>query len=523
MKIRMNIDGDLAKFYPINTIFKMMKEGILSNNDVINLCGYNCNLFGYIMLKLPFQRHSPVQEEIFDVFYDPERHYREIVLALGRKSGKTTVAAEMLLFEVYKLLTFYNDPHEHFGLMPKERIYMMLVGPSKEQVQNVSFDYIRGLAESSPYLRSFIERKTNDEIEFQKHLVVRCQTSSSRGGRGYSTAMMLYDELAWFIDNRGNLSGTECFYSMQPNLKPLSPYSRTVAISSPGGRSGIFWELYRSGVQHRVIQETMEHGENIQRVCFQIPTWSANPKLKFNCDSCSTPDSDICLTCPSNELRRDFKTNPEKFQMEFGAFFVDVVSPALPRQAILECATGKMMDMTAVDKTTPRVIGLDPALSGNSYGLTMGHMENGVIIVDLIKYWQGTVDWPVKITLVEEFIEELYKNLNISAIVLDQFQSASTVQHLQSKGIPAYIIHATSKFNETSTNMLINRINLGTIVYPPHKTLLNELSFLQRTQVGKSVRFEASVNSSDDLVDAMCRMTYVLDTDNNRTITVDRI
>ena len=90
----------------------------------------------------------------------------------------------------------------------------------------------------------------------------------------------------------------------------------------------------------------------------------------------------------------------------------------------------------------------------------------------------------------------------------------------QEKGLPCYGIHVTSQINQVGYEDLVTRINMGTIVYPPHHTLLNELQFLCRKQTGKSVRYEASVNSTDDLTDRIARLCYVANTEFRRTIKI---
>ena len=512
-------------FQPINEILTKAHNGTYDTEDLIELSPFNCNLFSYTMLKLPFKRWSPAQERIFDTFYNPELHYKELELICGRKSGKSIMSTTLLLYEIYKLLALIDDPQAYYGLMSKDHIYCMLVGPSKEQVQDVGFGYIKSFAKSSPYLRNFIVNETNEELEFDKNIVVKVLTSSSRSGRGYAAITIIYDEIAHFIDNRGNLSGAESYYALQPNLKPLSPDSRSVLLTSPAGKSGIAWEQFRSGDPVHVIQETPEHGEEGWRAVFQRPTWEMNPKLPFNCladgQLCKRADSKECRQCTSNELYLDFRSNPEKFAMEYGAEFCDAVDAALNADKILRIATGRFVDMVTEDKTTPRVISIDPALSGNSYALAMGHKEEDIIIIDFVKYWQGQRDSPVKISIVEQFIEEkLWKNFYLTHIIVDQYQSASTVQRLNARGIPIYMIHATNQYNQMAYEYMINRINMETIRIPYHKETIEELTFLQRKQQGKTVRYEAAIGHNDDIADCLARVVYTLDVEGSRKLHV---
>lgn len=508
-------------FMPLAEILQNVKEGRFDSEDLIELSPFNICLFAHTMLKLPFSRFSPNQERILETFDNPANRYKELLLTCGRKSGKTTMSAIFILNSIYRILTQIDNPQQHYGLMPKERIYFILVGTKREQVQNVSFDYVKSLAKSSPYLRNFIANETADELVFEKNLVVHCQSSSARGGRGLSTHTIVFDEIAHFLDNRGNLSGTEVYYALMPNLKPLAPDSRSVLISSPAGKQGIFWELFRAGEHVHTMQETPEAGEEAWRCVFQYPTWNLNPKLQFQCITCQKDKKTECnLSCPSYELSIDYRGNPEKFEMEYGAMFCDTVDAALNAENVQRCASGRTIDIITEDKKTPRMLSLDPALSGNSYALSMGHQEGNLDVVDLIKYWRGDRDFPIKINIVEDFIEKLYKQFYITHIIIDQYQSASTVQRLQEKGIPIYMVNVTQKYNQMAYEYLINRINMGTFVFPHHREAINELIFLQRKQSGKSVRYEAAIGSQDDISDTFARLIYTLDTESGKKLHV---
>jgi hypothetical protein len=545
-------NNDVAKFYPIGTIRQMAKDGIVSDMDLIDMAAYNPNLFCYVHLKLPFKRFSPTQEYVLDTFYTPEKHYRELLLACGRKAFKSLASACILLFEVYKTLVLIDDPHEYYGLPSKKKIMYQLLASNREQAQGISFDYIRSLASTSPYLNSMIKNATNESLEFAKNLTVQVYNSSARGCRGQSSAVIIFDEIAWWIDNRGNLSGDEIYYAVMPNLKILkhegkSADSKSVLISSPAGRGGIFYENFRSGNHEITIEKTQEAGSEPWRCVFQLPTWKLNPKNQFNCKTCPTHETlqddkltleqrkvclQTCQLCSSNDLRIDFLKNPERFDQEYGALFVDTISPALSREKIEACVVNEMgVDPLGIDRETPRALSLDPSLTGDAYGLVMGHIdEDDILKVDLIKEWQAyDKEHPIDLKLVQKYIEQLNSNYYLSHIVLDQYQSASTVQALQDKGISAYMLTDTQKLNTEAYERLIARINTEPSKFhiprnsPFTKKLLNELYFLQRKVSGKTVRFEASINSSDNLTDCCARLTYVLEKEGNRKFTVERL
>ena len=544
-------DNDVARYYPMDTIRQMNKDGVLSKFDIIDLAAYNPNLFCYVHLNLPFTRFSPLQERILDTFYDPEKRYRELLLACGRKAFKSLASSCILLFEVYKMLVNIDNPNEYYGLPSKKKIMFQLLAANREQAQGIAFDYIRSLATASPYLNSMIKNSTNDSLEFSKNLMIQVYNSSARGVRGQSSAIVIFDEIAWWIDNRGNLSGDEIYYAVMPNLKVLkhegkSADSKSILISSPAGRSGIFYENFRSGMHELTIEKTQEAGSEPWRCVFQLPTWELNPKNAFNCRTCPThnqlTDESLsaeqrkivmltCNTCSSNDLRIDYLKNPERFDQEFGAVFVDTISPALSRDKIEKCVKDLMgVDPLGKDKTIPRAISLDPSLTGDAYGFMMGHLDdNDIMIIDLIKEWKGDRDYPIDLKIVKNYVKDICSNYDITHVIADQYQSASTIQALQEEGISAYMLTDTQKLNTEAYERLIARINTDPckLHIPRHSPFtakfLNELFFLQRKVAGKTVRFEASINSSDNLTDCAARLCYVLEKEGNRKFTVERL
>jgi len=133
----------LKGYFSIDKIREMVTDGILSENDIIDLSSYNANLFCYTVLKMPFPQFSPMQERILDTFYNPENRYKELELICGRKSGKSLISSAILLFEVYKMLTLIDDPHEYYGIPSRKNIMFQLLASNREQAQSINFDYIR--------------------------------------------------------------------------------------------------------------------------------------------------------------------------------------------------------------------------------------------------------------------------------------------------------------------------------------------------------------------------------------------
>jgi len=449
-----------------------------------------------ILPHLPIEL-SPNQVKILKTFYDPEKGYTELLICAGRKSGKTLLVSIIVLYEVYKLLLTENL-HKKYGLIQDQPIYIMVVSTSYEQALGVMFQYIRSLAEGSWYLSDYIVNVTKEEIEFAKRIKVRCQPCSSRSGRGFPTWLNVYDEHAHMLTRSGNAAGDIVFEALQPNLKVFRGDGRTVSISSPAGMEGIFWELFKTGDPVDVKQKCETHGEQPWRAVFQYATWEMNPELLYD----------------HSELEKERKKDPKNFDMEYGANFCQVIQAALDPRQIEECAVGVEIDENMIDKTTPRIVVMDPATIGSEYAVIMGHYSDtpkkDMVIVDLVRTFKGSRKHPVDISMVEDYVRMLCRNFKVIHIGIDQHQSWDTVQKFQKEGLPIHLVHITPSYNMKMYTELFRRINTKHIIYPNKPEIIDELKYLQKKYVGWGFKVEAAKGHLDDIPDAMANLCLLI-------------
>ena len=81
--------------------------------------------------------------------------YPETIIIAGSKGGKSTLAAEVPLWGVHRILQV--DPYEKYGLTHGMRIYLMNIAPKEDIAVNVLLQYIKGMAYESEYLSEYIK------------------------------------------------------------------------------------------------------------------------------------------------------------------------------------------------------------------------------------------------------------------------------------------------------------------------------------------------------------------------------
>lgn len=443
----------------------------------------------YILASLPFEL-SGRQKHVLRTFYSGS--YYEALWIFGRKSGKDVLAAIVNLKEMTHDLQLEN-PQRHYKMPArKTKIWYMNIAPTKDQAENILFDYICSFAEDSWYLSEFIEKQTTNELHFVNDLIIRAQGSSARAGLGYAIRVLNLDEIGHFVDTKtGNASGTQVYNRLVPNTLPFKKNRRIISISSPAAKSGILWDLHEKVLEGKAKWIHMD----------RAPTWEMNPEYPF--DPITKTGCDFLVD--------RYNLDPYFFWMEYGAEFADVINPFFVPKKIDACCTGEMLDvLNTRDKHTPRAVTLDPATKGDRYSLAMGHVDrHGKPIVDYVTYWEGDIENPVLISEVEAFVDMLHENFWIYDVALDQHQSASTIQRKKRKWRVRETVFS-GPYNMEIYQNLFELTNIENIVLPNYRPLKIEMKMLQRKEFANRFKVEAATGYHDDLPDTVANLAYIL-------------
>jgi len=118
------------------------------------------------------------QRDILKMFY--EGGYKRLILVAGMRSGKSTLASIMGVYEFFKLITL-RKPAEHYGLMPEQPLFITVVAVSEEQAQDTVFANMKALVSGSEWLaENFdIKIKENKIICPSKNVTIRTISSWS--------------------------------------------------------------------------------------------------------------------------------------------------------------------------------------------------------------------------------------------------------------------------------------------------------------------------------------------------------
>jgi len=166
----------------------------------------------------------------------PESAHAELWQVIGRRGGKSQIAALLAVFEA--AFRDYSD-----RLSPGERATVLCICPDRKQART-NMRYIAGLLHSNPMLEKMIEREDKESIELANRTSIEIGTASFRAVRGYTLAAVICDELAFWRSDESANPDVEILNALRPAMATLD--GRLIALSSPYARKGALWDTYRA-------------------------------------------------------------------------------------------------------------------------------------------------------------------------------------------------------------------------------------------------------------------------------------
>lgn len=272
-----------------------------------------------------------------ELMRDVEADARILIWCLGRRSGKTTMAALVALWSC--LLR----PDLDAMVRPGERRYAVVVATSREQAR-ILVDAARSLVEASPLLASSLESSDSDELRFRlpdgSRTALRAMPCSGRAVRGLPVSVVIFDEIAHFLtETEGPAAADRVYGALLPATAQFGDLARVLLISTPWGSDGLFAREF-----HRA-----RSGELAGAIARQAPTAEVNPTI-----------SQAFLAA---EEARD----PETFLGEYGATFLGSGSAFLDFDMFDIAERGRLRP----EAGTNWIAGIDPAFSSDPFGVAV--------------------------------------------------------------------------------------------------------------------------------------------------------
>ena len=484
------------------------------------------------------------KEELYDLYGTEkgDRHYskytkNEIILQLGKGSGKDFVSTVACAYVVYKLLCL-KDPARYFGKPSGDAIDIINVAINAEQAKNVFFKGFKTKIEKSPWFAGKYEAKVNS-IDFNKSITVYSGHSERESHEGLNLFMAVLDEISGFATEvgTGNEQGKTAdniYKAFRGTVDSRFPdLGKVVLLSFPRYNGDFISKRYEDVIMEKevierrhkfIINEELPEGpdnefeivweeDHIQSYKYprmfalKRPTWEVNPTRKID-------DFKIAFLTDLGDAMMRFLCTPT---YSSDAFFKqkDKLEKCMTLRNPLD--THRRFDPGfKPDPDKVYYIHADLAQKHDKCAVAIAHVERWVniqvikdyeqvapiVIVDAVAWWEPKVEGPVDLSEVKKWIMNLRREgFNIGTVSFDRWQSFDIQQELKAVGMRTDTVSVAKKHYEDLAMMIYEE----RIAMPMIPLLLEEMSELK---IMKNNRVDHPRKKSKDLADAVCGAVF---------------
>ena len=480
-------------------------------------------------------------EDLIDIMgtEDGTRYYKkytknEVILQLGKGSGKDFVSTVACAYIVYKLLCL-KDPARYFGKPSGDAIDIINVAINAQQAKNVFFKGFKSKIERSPWFAGKFYAKV-DSIEFDNAITVYSGHSERESHEGLNLILAVLDEISGFAQetNTGNEQGKTAdniYKAFRASVDSRFPDLGKVALLSFPRYPGDFISQRYDDVimdkeiitkTHKFImnpdlpedadgntleiswdEDTIINYKYPGMFAIKRPTWVVNPTRKID-------DFKLAFYTDLGDAMMRFACVPT---YSSDAFFkqIEKVQNAMTLRNPLD--SNRRFDETFVpDPDKIYFVHADLAQRHDKCAVAIAHVDKWVniqvikdyqqvapvVVVDAVAWWEPKVEGPVNLSEVKQWIQNLRRlGFNIGMVSFDRWQSFDIQNELKQVGMRTETVSVAKKHYEDMA-MLVYEERLA---MPSIDLLFEELTELK---IMRNNRVDHPRKKSKDLADAVC-------------------
>ena len=485
------------------------------------------------------------QEDLVRIMGSTEgtRYYKkytknEIILQLGKGSGKDFTSTVACSYIVYKLLCL-KDPARYFGKPSGDAIDIINVAINAQQAKNVFFKGFKTKIEKSPWFQGRYYAKA-DSIEFDHSITVYSGHSERESHEGLNLILAVLDEISGFASEvgTGNEQGKTAdniYKAFRASVDSRFPDLGKVALLSFPRYPGDFISQRYDDViaDKEVVTKTHKFvmnpdlpedadGNSLEiswdedtilnykfpgMFALKRPTWVVNPTRKVD-------DFKLAFYTDLGDAMQRFACVPT---FASDAFFKqrDKVRAAMSLRNPID--NFKRFEETFTpDPDKIYYVHADLAQKHDKCAVAIAHVDKWVniqvikdyeqvapvVVVDAVAWWEPKIEGPVNLSEVKQWIQNLRRSgFNIGVVSFDRWQSFDIQNELKAVGMRTDTVSVAKKHYEDMA-MLIYEERL---VMPAIELLFEELTELK---IMRGNKVDHPRKSSKDLADAVCGAVY---------------
>jgi hypothetical protein len=458
----------------------------------------------------------------------------EIILQLGKGSGKDFVSTVACAYIVYKLLCL-KDPAKYFGKPSGDAIDLINVAINAQQAKNVFFKGFKSKIERSPWFIGKYYAKA-DSVEFDKSITVYSGHSERESHEGLNLLLAVLDEISGFASEvgTGNEQGKTAeniYKAFRGSVDSRFPdLGKVVLLSFPRYPGDYISEKYDDVIAEKeVIERTHKFTinpllpEDSPDNSFEI-SWDEDTILSYKYPgvfALKRPTWEVNPTRKIDDFMIAFMTDIGDAMMRF-ACVPTFASDAFFKQVekIRSCMTlrnpvdifKRFDESFKPDPDKVYYVHADLAQKHDKCAVAIAHVDKWVniqvinnyeqvapiVVVDAVAWWEPKIEGPVNLSEVKQWIQNLRRlGFNIGMVSFDRWQSFDIQNELKQVGMRTDTVSVAKKHYEDMA-MLVYEERL---VMPAIELLFDELTQLK---IMKNNRVDHPRKKSKDLADAVC-------------------
>ena len=485
------------------------------------------------------------KEELQEIFgsvagaqYFDKYTKNEIILQLGKGSGKDFVSTVACAYIVYKLLCL-KDPARYYGKPSGDAIDIINVAINAQQAKNVFFKGFKTKIEKSPWFAGKYNAKA-DSIEFDKSITVYSGHSERESHEGLNLLLAVLDEISGFASEvgTGNEQGKTAeniYKAFRGSVDSRFPdLGKVVLLSFPRYQGDFISKRYEDVIAEKetiekkhifIMNENLPHDDSNNQfeiaweedtiLSYKVPkvlalkktTWDVNPTRKID-------DFKLAFYTDLGDAMMRFACTPT---FASDAFFKQ--KDKLEKCMTLRNPVDNFRRFDESFKPDPEkiyYIHADLAQKHDKCAVAIAHVDKWVniqvikdyqqvapmVIVDAVAWWEPKAEGPVNLSEVKQWIINLRRQgFNIGVVSFDRWQSFDIQQELKAVGIKTDTVSVAKKHYEDLAMMIYEE----RVALPRIPLLLEEMSELK---IMKNTRVDHPRKKSKDLADAVCGAVF---------------
>ena len=485
------------------------------------------------------------KEELQEIFgsvagaqYFDKYTKNEIILQLGKGSGKDFVSTVACAYIVYKLLCL-KDPARYYGKPSGDAIDIINVAINAQQAKNVFFKGFKTKVEKSPWFAGKYNAKA-DSVEFDKSITVYSGHSERESHEGLNLLLAVLDEISGFASEvgTGNEQGKTAeniYKAFRGSVDSRFPdLGKVVLLSFPRYPGDFISKRYEDVIAEKetiekkhlfIMNEDLPHDDPNNQ--FEI-SWEEDTILSYKVPkvlALKKPTWEVNPTRKIDDFKLAFYTDLGDAMMRFActptfasdAFFKQ--KDKLEKCMTLRNPVDNFRRFDESFKPDPEkiyYIHADLAQKHDKCAVAIAHVDKWVniqvikdyqqvapmVIVDAVAWWEPKAEGPVNLSEVKQWIINLRRQgFNIGVVSFDRWQSFDIQQELKAVGIKTDTVSVAKKHYEDLAMMIYEE----RVALPRIPLLLEEMSELK---IMKNTRVDHPRKKSKDLADAVCGAVF---------------